>query len=309
MTENAVVTSSKPSLRDALKNAPTRMIDIGHARVAYRRIGSGPDLVFVHGWPLDSNTFRDIAPRLARSFTCHLLDLPGSGASVTTDQSALRLEAHPKSLRAVIDALGLTRYALLAHDSGGYAARVLAAEDRRVSALVLGATELPHEVAAVVRALCLTARLPGGPALLRQSMKVRAVRRSALAFGGCFHDLKHLDGEFHDLFVLPMLNDETHSHEVIELVRTLDSRLFDELPAIHARITAPTLLIWGSEDPIFPLASARAMLPQFAGGASLQVIPNGKTFVHEEQPQVFADHALAFLRAKLAGLSASAGTA
>lgn len=309
MNDRSLATSPKPSLRDALKSAPVRMIDIGDASLSYRRIGSGPDLVFVHGWPLDSNTFRDIAPRLAHNFTCHLIDLPGAGASVTHNPRALRLEAHPKSLRAVVDALGLTRYALLAHDSGGYAARVLAAEDRRVSALVLGDTELPNEVATVVRVLTQTARLPGGRTLLRQSMRRRAVRRSALCFGGCFRDIRHIDGEFHDLFVAPMLNSDTHASEVFELIRTLDGRLFDELPAIHARITVPTLLIWGSDDPIFPLASAQAMLPQFAGGATLQVIPGGKTFGHEEEPEAFAGHALAFLRTQSASAAESVGSA
>ena len=309
MNESNLETSPKSRPPAALQTTPARLIDIGYARVSYRCAGSGPDLVFVHGWPLDSNTFRDIVPRLAHRFTCHLIDLPGAGASETSDPNALRLEVHPKSLRAVVDALGLTRYALLAHDSGGYAARVLAAEDRRVSALVLGDTELPNQVAAVVRTLCLTAGLPGGRALLRQSMKSRTVRRSALAFGGCFRNLEHIDGEFHDLFVAPLLNEEKRAFGVFELVRTLDGRLFDELPAIHARITAPTLLIWGSDDPIFPLASAREMVPQFAGGATLEVIPFGKAFVHEEEPEVFADHALAFLRAQLLSASASAGVA
>src|SRR5262245_49620105 len=63
----------------ALCAAPTERIDVGHSRVAYYRFGSGPDLVFVHGWPLHAATFRKVVPELATAFTCHLIDLPGAG--------------------------------------------------------------------------------------------------------------------------------------------------------------------------------------------------------------------------------------
>ena len=39
---------------------PHRWVDVGDARLAYRRIGSGPDVFFVHGWPLSSATWRGV---------------------------------------------------------------------------------------------------------------------------------------------------------------------------------------------------------------------------------------------------------
>src|SRR5215470_18506564 len=47
--------------------------------IAQWKFGHGPDVVFVHGWPLHAATFRALAPLLAARFTCHLFDLPGSG--------------------------------------------------------------------------------------------------------------------------------------------------------------------------------------------------------------------------------------
>ena len=46
----------------ALCAIPTARVDLGHSKVAYYRFGSGPDLVFVHGWPLHAATFRKIVP-------------------------------------------------------------------------------------------------------------------------------------------------------------------------------------------------------------------------------------------------------
>ncbi len=65
---------------------------------------------------------------------------------------------------------------------------------------------------------------------------------------------------------------------------------------MHASITAPALLIWGADDPWFPLAHARQMIPQFPAGCALEVLRPGKLFVHEEQPERFADLAMQFLK-------------
>ena len=54
-------------------------------------------------------------------------------------------------------------------------------------------------------------------------------------------------------------------------------------------------LIWGAQDPYFPLAELKPTLIQFAGGASLSVIDPGKLFAHEEFPEQFAHETRTFL--------------
>src|SRR5262245_5001990 len=106
------------SIRRSFVSGPMAFVDLGHTRLAYWRFGSGPDLVFVHGWPLHSATFRRILPVLAREYTCHLVDLPGAGRSRTTAETPFGLAEHADTLRRAVDELGLERYSLLAHDSG-----------------------------------------------------------------------------------------------------------------------------------------------------------------------------------------------
>ena len=97
------------------------------ASLAYRKTGSGPDLVFVHGWPLHGETWRDIVPRLADRFTCHVLDLPGTGRSEWNADTEITLRAHADAVLGAIEALGLSRVAFVSHDSGGAIARMAAA--------------------------------------------------------------------------------------------------------------------------------------------------------------------------------------
>ena len=44
-------------------------------------LGSGPDLVLIHGWALHGGVFAPLAERLAPRFTLHVVDLPGHGHS------------------------------------------------------------------------------------------------------------------------------------------------------------------------------------------------------------------------------------
>lgn len=274
---------------------PHAHVDIGHSRLAYWRFGNGPDLVFVHGWPLHAATFRELVPRLAERFTCHLLDLPGAGQTECSASTPIDLAGHAASLRAAIAQLGLARYALLGHDSGGAIARLVAADNASVRALVLSGTEVPGHHTPLIGFLKAMASLPGGADLVLATMRVPWLRRSSLGFGGCFRDTRLIDGEFRELFLAPMFASRALAARQFDLLRNFDFALIDGLREVHGRIRAPALLVWGEHDPIFPLAKARAMAAQFAGGARFEVIAGGKTFVHEEEPAALARVALPFL--------------
>jgi pimeloyl-ACP methyl ester carboxylesterase len=71
----------------SLNDPPDRMIDLGHSQLPYWRIGHGPDVVFVHGWPLHAGTWRAVVAELAPDHCCHLIDLPGAGQSQWSAQT------------------------------------------------------------------------------------------------------------------------------------------------------------------------------------------------------------------------------
>jgi len=56
----------------------------------------------------------------------------------------------------------------------------------------------------------------------------------------------------------------------------------------------PVQLLWGADDPTFPVALARAMVSQLPN-ARMTEIPGAKLLVHEEKPAEVAEAALAFL--------------
>jgi pimeloyl-ACP methyl ester carboxylesterase len=271
---------------------PHARLDLPGGRLAYYRFGKGPDVVAIHGWPLHAATFRALLPYLADHFTIHLFDLPGTGHTEWNAPPSFAVDTD--AIRLGIDALGLTRFALLAHDSGGVMARLVAAGDTRVRGLVLSDTEIPGHHAWLLQVFVAVARVPSAARLYLAAQRFGPVRRSMAGFGTCFTDPAFVDDEFGDLFVRP-LADERVARGQMGLLQGFRFEDIDRLAESHARITAPTLCVWGDRDPFFPIAKARAMLPSFAGGARLAAIPGAKLFSHEDHPAEYAAHAVPFL--------------
>jgi len=292
--------ATEADITRAFRGAPERFIDVGHSRLAYWRFGRGPDVVFVHGWPLSSATFRRVIARLADGFTCHCFDLPGAGKTETGPDAPVDLIGHASTLRSAIDALGLGDYAFVAHDSGGFVARFVAAEDPRVRGLVMANTEIPGHTPWLVAVYALLARIPGGGRLLLGMLRSRAVRTSALGFGGCFEDVRYGEGEFKELFVDPLLVAGPVADGALKLLRNTRPSDMAKLGPVHGKIKAPVKLVWGPDDPFFPIGRARKMLASFAGPASLDEVPGAKLFPHEDRPADFVASARPFLSGCLA---------
>jgi len=266
-------------------NATPDFIDLGHCRLAYRKIGSGEPLVLIHGYPLSGLTFRHIAAGLADRFTCYVPDLPGLGETQWTEATDFGFGGQADTLKAFIDALGVSSYGVIAHDTGGTIARRLAVIDRdRVTRMALIGTEIPGHRPPWIPFFQKLAN-PKQTRTFAFLMKQRWFRHSSAGFGGCFTDRALIDGEFFDLFIRPMLADKRRISGQTRYLMGIDWAVLDALKTDHARISAPVLLVWGEDDPVFPVEQAREMAVQLANCAGFVAIPGGKLFVHEEMPE------------------------
>ena len=45
-------------------DTPHDWIDLGYCKLPHWKVGTGPDVVLGHGWPVDSRTWRHVLPRL-----------------------------------------------------------------------------------------------------------------------------------------------------------------------------------------------------------------------------------------------------
>ena len=115
-----------------------------------------------------------------------------------------------------------------------------------------------------------------------------------MGFGGCFHDLSLIDGDFHENVIALLLA----SREKMEgLRRYLCGALWPPVDALereHSKLTMPVRLIWSAGDPTFPVGLARRMVAQFPN-ADIVEIPGAKLLIHEEKPNEVANAVLEFL--------------
>lgn len=271
------------------QNAPQRYIPVGDGgEVAYRRVGRGPDVLFVHGWPVSGATFRDLLPYLSPHVTCHLLDLVGAGQSrFIAGQTPIDLAHHIGAVRRVVDVLGLDDFSVVGHDSGGLIARHALGPDDRVRSMVLCDTEQSAGLHWRFRQFLWMGYVPGFATLLAHIVNRPTLRRLPMFLGGCFHDDTHLRGPFSELFLEPLNTDRRRRWAAGQLVKTFDVRRVDELAALHAQMQMPVKLVWGEHDPFFPVAWAREMVDTFPR-ASLEIVPEAKLYVHEERPREVA---------------------
>ena len=267
---------------DLFRAEPQRFLDVGAGEVAYRRVGSGPDVLFVHGWPVSGATFRLLLPHLVDHVTCHVIDLPGSGSSRFTDDTALSVEQHVTSVRRVLDLLELDRVAVVGHDSGGMIARHAVAGDPRLTAMGLIDTEQSHGLSWRFKLFLAGRGLPGFGAGLAWVAGKPRLRRNRFVVGDAFADSDLLDGEFDEFFLQP-LRQPDRQRAAIRILRSFDERYVRDLAGLHGRITVPVQLVWGREDAFFPVEWAREMVGTFPD-ARLEVVDGAGLFSHEERP-------------------------
>lgn len=256
-------------------------------RVRVARLGSGPPVVMLHGYPENLHVWARVAPRLAERFEVRALDWPGLGASDAWSGGATPT-AMADRLVALLDAWGLERAALVALDMGGQPALVAAARHApRVSALVvmnslvMGDESTSWEIR-VLR------RYRWNERILRLLPRV-VFRRACRTFLPRGERLPAaLRAEFWAHFRKPE-------------VRRFLSRMcagyqaeLPRLPAHYARIACPTLVLWGERDSHFPPVHARR-LSACIPGATLELLRDAGHWMPWSHAEAVAERVDAFL--------------
>jgi haloalkane dehalogenase len=262
---------------------------VGEASVYWRKQGSGPAVVFLHGFPLSGQTWDGVLVHLRDRFTCYTPDLIGLGESQSASADDYSSQGQARAIQGTLSQLGVDSYALVGNDTGGWVARELALIDgRRVSRLVLTNTEIPFHRPPWIPMYQALAHVPGYGVVMRRLLKVAAFRRSPMAFGGCFHDPAHLEGDFHRRFVEPLIASDARLEGTLQFLRRMKFARLDQFKELHRELAMPTLFVWGANDPTFPEPRAREMIAQFPNVVGFHSIANAKLFVYEEHPEEVA---------------------
>jgi len=94
-------------------------VNVDGGRMHYVDEGQGPPVVFVHGNPTWSFMFRNMIRDLSLKHRCIAMDHIGFGLSDKPEHFGYTPELHARNLAKLIEHLGIPRFTLVVHGSGG----------------------------------------------------------------------------------------------------------------------------------------------------------------------------------------------
>ena len=96
----------------------SRFVDVRPHRWHVQQMGTGPDLLMLHGAGAATHSWRALAPRLAPRLRLTMVDLPGHGFTRAGTRARSGLDPMAEDLEALLDALHLDPAAILGHSAG-----------------------------------------------------------------------------------------------------------------------------------------------------------------------------------------------
>jgi pimeloyl-ACP methyl ester carboxylesterase len=246
--------------------------------IHYVASGSGRDVLLLHGWGANLQSFAFVQENLEKHFRVHAVDLPGFGLS-GEPPVPWGIEEHADFLKKFIEVTGIHNPIIIGHSHGGRVA-IRYVSENPVHKLILvdsAGVKPKRSMKYYIRVYSYkTAKhvlsLPG---LNRMKEAVLAKFRGKVGSD----DYKNASPIMRQI-----------------LVRLVNTDLKSYMPAIKA----PTLLIWGENDTATPLSHGQVM-EKLIPNAGLVVLKNAGHWAFSQKPREFLIILNNFLESDKAG--------
>ena len=236
----------------------------GH-KVRVARLGNGPAVILLHGYPDNLQVWSELAPRLAERYEVIAFDWPGMGYSEAWSGGATPFD-FARRLRTLMDDWRIERAALIGHDMGGQPALAFAAEysERIRRLVVMNSLVIWDEKTSWEIALL---RKFGWNRVLLERMPRAVFFRAIRTFLPRGYTLApELRRDLWESFERP---------EVRKFVVRMCAGYQGTLPRLkqlYTGIETPSLFLWAERDKHFPAAHGRK-LAEMVPGAEFEEIP------------------------------------
>ena len=249
-----------------------QVIDIDGIPTRCRSVGTGPEVLVLHGWGASIEAVQSIIAGLAPTCAVHAADLPGFGQTGPPPEP-WGVQQYSAWTEALIAALGLRRPSIVGHSHGGRTAIHLAA----------------HHPELVDKLVLVDA------AGIRARRTLRWYRRVAMA-KLAKHVLRRLGPPGRALAqrVVGRAASADYATSAPVMRPTFVRLVNEDLTPLLGEIRAPTLLIWGEHDDSTPVSDGQTM-ERLIPDAGLVVFEGAGHFAYADQPQRFTRVAAHFL--------------
>lgn len=259
--------------------------DVSAGTIHYQEMGQGPPLVMVGGLAMDGRLWEGVAAELAPTNRCLMPTMPlGAHPEPMRPDADLSLRGMARIVAEFIEGLGLEGVTLCFNDWSG--AQVMVADGlmERVSALVLASceTEGNYPPGLAGRAAVISAKLPGGLSVMRQTLLNPRLRRLPLVYGQMSkHGVPEaLMRDWLEPLRRPEIRRDVRKYigDVAQGRRDLKAAT----PSLRG-FERPVLVVWDSEGPMMPNDEGRKLASDFPD-ARLVEIDDSYTLIPIDQP-------------------------
>jgi pimeloyl-ACP methyl ester carboxylesterase len=279
-------------------NAEPRWAEVSAGRIAYEDTGGdGPVVVLVHGLAMDGRQWGQVVEELRSDYRCILPTLPmGAHREPMRSDADLSLRGMVGILAEFLERLDLRDVTLCFNDWCGGPVMIADSRVDRVGKLVFVSCEAfenyPPGLAG--HAAWLSAKIPGGVSLMRETLLRPRLSRLPFIFGQM---AKHpVPEELMRSWMEPLRRPEIRRDFRKYTGAAMKGRrdLVAATPALGS-FEGPVLVAWDSEGKMMPNEHGRRLADAFPDSRLVE-IADAYTLVPLDQPAVLSGYMREFLR-------------
>jgi 2-hydroxy-6-oxonona-2,4-dienedioate hydrolase len=243
----------------AFGQAPaSKTVEVFGQKIHYLEAGTGPNVILLHGLGADATNWAANTAVLSKSFHVYVPDQIGFGES---DKPLInyRVGTLVDFLDGFCKKLGIAKASIVGNSLGGWAAmgftlahpdkveKMVLVDSAGYSFEKLGGPKPTHEMLEALN----PSTLAGAKAVLGIILADKTMANDVIAEQLFTSHLKHNDGYTIDKFIDSILRGDD----------VVDGKL--------GAIKAPTLVVWGREDALTPLAGGKMMAAEIPGAEAV----------------------------------------
>jgi pimeloyl-ACP methyl ester carboxylesterase len=279
------------AFRSAQKETTLDAGTVAHIPVTIRYIQVGEaergTILLMHGIPTWGYLYHAVIPRLTESgYQVIAPDFLGHGWSDRRDRFDRSFQDQARMIRALLTVLGIQQADVVGHDTGGAVALILAIEHSHlVNRLVISNSVCYDRFDDDMLDFGHPMRWKPRPV----SDLVEALEES-LAAG--LSRSNRLTADFRQGIIAPWADEEGK----LSLLRNASALNANQTMALvdrHGAITAPTMILWGMDDPWQKSEDGKQLAKEIPG-AIFRAIDGASHWVQQDAPEEFSDALLAF---------------
>lgn len=258
-------------------------------QIAYTEFGEGPAALFVHGLCTSGALWRGVIEDLKGTSRCVAADLPGHGASPARPD--MSVPALADALAELCDSLGLGQVDLVGNDTGGAIAQVFAARHPgKLRSLTLTNCDCdgnfpPPDFAPFIE--------QARQGVLAPQMAELAANPESWPANPLTTSYQHPDRVPQDVwrdYLTGSMGTIGRARDLERLIASLDAADIEAAGAELRTLNVPTLLVWGTADPMFAVKWAYHLRDLIPGAREVIEIDGAKLFFPDERPEDLVPH-------------------